>query len=362
LAGCGGSDDNSGNSSSVATSAPAQKPDQIVFRFAGSDYGKLIESTAIAKFTQDTGVKVVSDNTDEYTASAKTDQTIAAGQRPPYDCQINNQPYAYLDAIHHYSQPISPEVAPNLNTVETAVAKPTGLPLNSDGTWPYVGIYQLTVPFVENSETVPEGQVQSWFDLKKPLLHEALEMDGAYQSTAIPIAKALGVEVTNDVHSLDPVWDYLRSLGDSIAVNGTSLDAVRALTSGQVKVAITPPLDGITAQKEGVPIRFVPPKEGMIVVTDSFYISKNIPENVYYYCQKLANDLLDPGVQAEWAKQLGFVPVNPNAQIPEFMSQHPEVFPRTPEQIAAVNGIVAPVPQEARNQAAWQASFDAATK
>lgn len=340
---------------------PATKPDRLKVRFAGSDYGKLMERTVVSQFEEEFGIPVTIDNTDEYTSFAKNDQAIEAGQRPPVDCQIQNQPYAYLDSIHEFALPISPEVAPNLNSIEP-VAKPTGLPLNDDGTWPYVGIYQLSVPFVEDADAISADQVTSWLDLKDPSLHRSIAIDGAYQSTAFGIAKALGVEVTEDPASLDPVWEFLSEIKDNQAVLGTSVDTVRALTSGQVKLAITPPLDGISAEKEGVKIRFVPPKEGMVVVTDSFYINANIPQNVYYYCQKFANVMLEPQVQAEWADTLGLVPVNGDAKVPAFMSQHPDVFPITEQQIEEANGFRAPVPLQARNQEVWQTEFENALK
>jgi putative spermidine/putrescine transport system substrate-binding protein len=365
-AGCGSSS-SSGSSGGTSSAADAQtvpttKPARLIVRFAGSEYGEVMKKTVVARFEKETGIPVTVDNTEEYTAFAKNDQALQAGQRPPDDCQINNQPYAYLDAIHGYSLPISPKVAPNLEQVESGVAQPTGLSLNSDGTWPYVGIYQLSVPFVENERVIPASAVTSWKDLMSPILHKAVEIDGAYQSSAFGIAKAIGVTPTADPASMDPVWKFLRELRKSEAVNGTSIDAVRALASGQVKLAITPPLDGITAKKQGVHIRFVVPKEGMIIVTDSFYINKDIPANSYYYCEKFANLMLDPTVQAEWASALGLVPTNGHAAVPAFMSDNPEVFPRTEAQINAVRGFRAPVPLEARNQATWQSEFENATK
>jgi putative spermidine/putrescine transport system substrate-binding protein len=365
-AGCGGSSSSGSSSTTASTVAsqtvPATKPSRLVVRFAGSEYGEVMKKTVVARFEKETSIPVTVDNTEEYTAFAKNDQALQSGQRPPDDCQINNQPYAYLDAIHGYSLPISPKVAPNLEQVEQGVAAPTGLALNNDGSWPYVGIYQLSVPFVENEKVIPADAVTSWKDLAKPILHKAVEIDGAYQSSAFGIAKALGVTPTTDPASMAPVWKYLHELRSSEAVNGTSIDAVRALVSGQIKLAITPPLDGVTAKKQGVHIRFVVPKEGMIIVTDSFYINKNIPANSYYYCEKFANIMLDPTVQAEWASDLGLVPTDGHAAVPAFMADNPKVFPRTEAQINAVSGFRAPVPLEARNQATWQSEFENATK
>jgi spermidine/putrescine-binding protein len=365
LAGCGGDDDDGGDNGASAANAaekPDKKPSRLVIRVAGSEYGEMMKNTVVKAFTEATGIPVTLDTTDEAVIFTKVDQAIKAGQRPPVDAEINLQTRAYLDTVRKYSLPISPKVAPNLNDVEEAVAAPLGLELNEDGTWPYVNVYQLSVPFIQRSDLIKEGEVTSWKDLKKPFLKKGIALDGAFQSEAFGIAAALGVEPTEEESSLDPVWDYLKELRPNEALNGTSIDHVRALTSGTAKMAISPPLDGITAEKQGAPIRMVAPDEGMVIVADSYYIHKNIPDDVYYYAQVFADYLLDPKVQEAWANQLGFVPVNSKAEVPSFMTEHPDVFPRTTGEIEAVNGVIAPVPIMARNQDAWQSAFDAAVK
>jgi putative spermidine/putrescine transport system substrate-binding protein len=363
--GCGGDDDDGGGeaaSASNATEKPDKKPDRLVIRVAGSAYGEMMKNTVVKAFTEATGIPVTLDFTDEAVIFTKVDQAIKAGQRPPVDAEINLQTRAYLDTVRKYSLPISPEVAPNLADAEKSVAAPLGIELNGDGSWPYVNVYQLSVPFIQRSDLIPEGEVTSWLDLKKPLLKKGIAFDGAFQSEAFGMANALGVTPTEEESSLDPVWDYLESLRPNEALNGTSIDHVRALVSGNAKMAVSPPLDGITAANEGAPIRMVAPDEGMVIVADSYYIHKNIPQDVYYYAQVFADYLLDPKVQEAWANELGFVPVNAKASVPEFMTDNPEVFPRTQEEIDAVKGVIAPVPVMARNQDAWQAAFDAAVK
>jgi putative spermidine/putrescine transport system substrate-binding protein len=364
IAGCGGGDDDGGDAASASNAAekPDKKPSRLVIRVAGSAYGDMMKNTVVKAFTEATGIPVTLDTTDEAVIFTKVDQAIKAGQRPPVDAEINLQTRAYLDTVREYSLPISPKVAPNVEQVEKGVAQPLGLPLNDDGSWPYVNVYQLSVPFIERSDLIKEGEVTSWKHLKKPFLKKGIAFDGAFQSEAFGIANALGVTPTKEESSLDPVWDYLKELRPNEALNGTSIDHVRALTSGNAKMAISPPLDGITAQKQGAPIRMVAPDEGMVIVADSYYIHKNIPQDVYYYAQVFANYLLDPKVQEAWANELGFVPVNSNAKVPRFMTDNPDVFPRTTQEIEAVKGVIAPVPIMARNQDAWQSSFEAAVK
>ena len=72
--------------------------------------------------------------------------------------------------------------------------------------------------------------------------------------------------------------------------------------------------------------------------------------------------MLEPDVQAEWADTLGLVPVNGEAKVPAFMSENPDVFPISEEQIEEANGFRAPVPLQARNQDVWQEEFENALK
>jgi spermidine/putrescine-binding protein len=102
----------------------------------------------------------------------------------------------------------------------------------------------------------------------------------------------------------------------------------------------------------------VAPKDGLYVVGDSYYIHKGIPAANAYYAQVFANYILEPAVQSAVAAKLGLVPVNPAADVPQYMSSDPSVFPRSPADLKADNAIVAPIPLMAKNDEAWQKAFD----
>ena len=360
LAACGS---NSGETTSETTStgAPAEpttKPDRLVIRIWSGDQEKVYADTAAKKFTEDTGIPIVWDTTDEAVSYAKLNQEISSGQRPSADASFNAQQRAYTNAARGWTIPISPELAPNLSKVTAETAAPAD---KGDGPWSYVNPYTLTVPFIVRTDLIDPATLKTWNDLFKPELSQSLAVDSIYSSTAFGFAQSLGVDPAKDPpQGMDPVWARISELRPNLAQLGSNADVVTALTTGTVKLAISNTGSGIQAINAGAPIALVAPSDGLYVVGDAYYIHKGIPDENAYYAQVFANYLLDPAVQSEVADKLGLIPVNPEATVPAYMSDNTAVFPRSAEDLAAVKAIVAPIPLMAKNDEAWQKAFDAA--
>lgn len=361
VAACNGSGttQSSGSSSTAIPSEPPPKPDRLVIRIWSGDQQKVYADTAAAKFTRDTGIPIVWDTTDEAVSYAKLNQEISSGQRPSADASFNAQQRAYTDAARGWTIPISPQLAPNLTKVTAETAAPAehqnGQP------WSYVNPYTLSVPFIVRTDKVDPATVKTWNDLFAPELAQSLAVDTIYSSTAFGFAQSMGVDpAQNPPAGMDPVWAEIARLKPNLAQLGSNADVVTALTDGSVKVAISNTGSGIQALNAGAPVALVAPADGLYVVGDSYYIHKGIPDSNAYYAQVFANDLLDPQVQSVVADKLGLVPVNPDATVPKYMADNKAVFPRSADDLKAVKAIVAPIPLMARNDEAWQKSFDGA--
>lgn len=348
-------------STTTASGVPAEppaKPDRLVIRIWSGDQQKVYAETAGKAFTDATGIPIVWDTTDEGVSYAKLNQEISAGQRPSADASFNAQQRAYTNAARGWTIPINPELAPNLEKVTAQTAAPADA---KDGAWSYVNPYTLSVPFIVRTDKVDPQQVQTWDDLFTPELRDSLAIDSIYSSTAFGFAQSLGVDpAQNAPDGMKPVWDKISQIRPNLAQLGSNADVVTALTNGSVKVAISNTGSGIQAQAAGAPVALVAPKDGLYVVGDAYYIHKGIPDANAYYAQVFANYILDPKVQSAVAERLGLVPVNPEAQVPTYMSDNPAVFPRSEADLKAVNAIVAPIPLMARNDEAWQKAFDSA--
>jgi putative spermidine/putrescine transport system substrate-binding protein len=296
------------------------------------------------------------DTTDEAVSYAKLNQQISSGQTPSDDASFNAQQRAYTNAARGWTIPINPALAPNMLKVTAATARPAD---TSGDAWQYVNPYTLSVPFIVRTDKIDPSQVQSWNDLFKPDLSKSIAIDSIYSSTAFGFAQSLGVDpAKNPPDGMAPVWSHISGLQPNLAQLGSNADVVTALTNGSVKVAISNTGSGIAAKAAGAPIKMVAPKDGLYVVGDAYYIHKGIPAADAYYAQVFANYILDPSVQSAVANMLGFVPVNPQAHVPSYMSADPSVFPRSPADLKADNAILAPIPLMAKNDEAWQKAFE----
>jgi putative spermidine/putrescine transport system substrate-binding protein len=358
LVGCSSSPNTSpsGSSGTQALEKPATKPDRLVIRIWSGDEQTVYAETAGKAFTDATGIPIVWDTTDEAVSYAKLNQEIGAGQPPSADASFNAQQRAYTNAARGWTIPISPELAPNMAKVTAETARPADAKGDS---WSYVNPYTLSVPFIVRTDKIDPGQITTWNDLFKPALKQSIAIDSIYSSTAFGFAQSLGVDpATNPPDGMAPVWDRISGLRPNLAQLGSNADVVTALTSGSVSLAISNTGSGIAAIAAGAPIKMVAPKDGLYVVGDSYYIHKGIPAANAYYAQVFANYILDPAVQSAVAAKLGFVPVNPAADVPAYMTADPAVFPRSAADLKAENAIVAPIPLMAKNDEAWQKAFD----
>jgi putative spermidine/putrescine transport system substrate-binding protein len=365
LSACGddSDDDDGGGGSgggSAATDKPAKKPKQLSVRiWAGPLKDGFAESCG-ASFTERTGIPIRWDTADEGPIHTKVTSAIRAGERPPVDLSFQLQTRGYLSGVQDLSVPINPDVATNLNAITESVAKPPELP-DDDG-WAYVNVYSFMIPVIVRTDRVKPEEIKSWQDLFDPRFKNAIEWDQQYASTAFAIAKMLGVTPSaEDPASMDPVWDKIAEAKPNIAILGDDAASVKALTEGQVDISIHGVFDKIEAEAAGAPVASVVPEEGALILGDSAYIHKNIPDESAYYAQVFINECLNAENQTKIADALGVIPVNPEATLPAYMKKEPRVFPVTEEQIEE-SAIVAPIPAMARNQDEWQAAFDGAVK
>ena len=344
------------------TKKPAKKPAFITIRAYSGGYQKAMAESAGKEFTAATGVKIHWDTTDEFVSFSKLDQEIRAGQRPDDDASLQAQQRAYLDAARGLTLPISTKLAPNVLKANRAVAAPVGTPASATS-WAYVNPYSVTVAFIVNPKLVNPSTLTSWNVLTQPRFKKSLIFDQIYSSTAFGLAHAMGVNPANDPpSSLDPVWDRIKQIQPNLVVLGDQTDVTTALSQGIGKVAVTCSCSYSDAVSAGTDLKIVAPDDGLYEVADAYYIHKNIPAANYYYAQVFANYLYSTKTQETLADSQSLIPSVPGVALPAFMAKQPEVFPVTTAQQKAAHVVPAPIPLMARNDTAWQSSFEDAIK
>jgi spermidine/putrescine-binding protein len=312
-------------------------------------------------FTQGTGVQVHWDTTDEVVSYQKIDQEESSGLHPEADASMQAQQRAYIDAVRGQTLPISTKVAPNILNAIRAVAAPGGTPPNAT-TWAYANPYTVTVTFVVNPAKVNPASVTHWSDLESPKLRHSIVFDQTMSTTAFPLARALGIDPANNPpSSLNPVWAFVKKIRPNLAAIGNGQDVTTALTSGNATVGVTCACNIIGAGPAAAKLVLVPPKDGMGMVADGYYIHKGIPQANYYYAEVFANYLFSAEAQ-KLMPQAGLVPSVPGTPVPQYMKAQPRAFPLSAAEIKAANGVVFPFPLIARYNAVWQTDFENALK
>ena len=343
------------SSKARAATVPDKKPDKIIMRTWGEPWNTIMAAGPGSTFTEETGIPVEFDLTDENPIQTKVRSAIRAGSRPPVDVVNNTTANGYLSARQDLIVPLSPEIVTNLNEITPAVSLPTpSLPITEAG-WPYVKVYGYTTPIVYAKDRVDPSTIKSWEDLFDPRFKGRIGVEDYYYEVTMPLAKMLGVDPRTDP-DLTPVWDKLAMLKPNIGaiVNAEALSKV--IASGEIDMFVALVGNALAARDLGADVGWIVPKEGVYLASDCVYVLKNLPPETEYYAQVFVNHMLSPANQSLMTKEFGTIPVHPQATLPDYMVDDP-AFPVTSEQVEKY-AIITPEDLQATNQADWQAAYD----
>ena len=342
-------------SSAQAATVPDKKPDKIIMRTWGEPWNTLMGEGPGRTFTEETGIPVEFDLTDENPIQTKIRAAIRAGDRPPVDLVNNTTANGYLSTRQDLIVPLDPEIVTNLNEITPEVSMPTpSLPITEAG-WPYVKVYSYTTPIVYAKDRVDPSTIKSWEDLFDPRFKGRIGVEDYYYEVTMPLAKMLGVDPRTDP-KLTPVWEKLAMLKPNIGaiVNAEALSKV--IASGEIDLFVALVGNALAARDLGADVGWLVPKEGVYLASDCVYLLKNLPPETEYYAQVFVNHLLSPVNQSLLTEGFGTIPVHPQATLPDYMVDDP-AFPVTSEQIEKF-AIITPEDLQAQHQADWQAAYD----
>ena len=338
-----------------AATVPDKKPDKIIMRTWGEPWNTLMGEGPGRTFTEETGIPVEFDLTDESPIQTKVRSAIRAGGRPPVDVVNNTTANGYLSARQDLIVPLNPEIVTYLNEVTPEVSLPTASLPVTDAGWPYVKVYSYTTPIVYAKDRVDPSTITSWEDLFDPRFEGRIGVEDYYYEVTMPLAKMLGVDPRVDPN-LTPVWDKLAQLKPNIGaiVNAEALSKV--IASGEIDLFVALVGNALAARDLGADVDWLVPKEGVYLASDCVYVLKNLPPETEYYAQVFVNHLLSPANQTLLSDGFGVIPVHPQATLPDYMNGDP-AFPFTKEQIEKY-AIITPEDLQAQSQAKWQAAYD----
>jgi spermidine/putrescine-binding protein len=333
-----------GAGASAPAEEPSTKPERLIVRTWGGPWQSTYAEGAAASFTKKTGIPVELDLTDYNEIQVKVRQAVSAGRRPPVDVVLTTQTLAFAAQVQNISAPLDQHLLTNLGDL-SSLAMPKGAAN-------YINVSTYSQPVIYNPKEVSLPDNISWQELFDDKYAGRLFVTNTYPSLLYPVAKMLGLDVQTD--DLTPAFDKIAELRNGIAATGDEEEFIAAVEAREVVIGVT--LVATALEVDG--LKWIVPKEGATVQSESFWIPKDLPDGVAYWAQVFVNETLSAANQAKIASGIGEVPVNLKATIPDFMRGDP-AFPFTDEDIAKY-GIIVPVEFAAQNQDRWQSAYTAA--
>jgi len=296
--------------SSFARSEEPAKPAQLVVRAWGDTWQESLDLGVSQPFTQKYGIPVVYDNTEDNIMQQKLRTALSQNRQPPIDVNWDTTTNAMKSALWELSEPLNEELVPNLKDL-SSIAKPELV----EG-WPLVSVYSYTYVLAYRTDLVKEP-ITSW----KMLLDKKWEKSIGMYDDGIgftPVAAVINGGSIPD--NMEPAWEFYKQLKPNIGMLGGDEELTQALLEGQTPVQCTIIANALQAQRQGAPVAWVVPEEGVVLERDALWVPKNLPEENTYWAMKYIDFSLSKEAQEAWCERLGTPPVNKNAAIPDYMN------------------------------------------
>lgn len=293
----------------LALTVPAHAQDPLVVSVWGGSWRDLVRDTAAKKFTQETGVpvKFITGGTVDRLNKAR----LAKGH-PESDITFTTSHVGWLYINDGLYQKLDLSKIPNAKNL----AKEARLSDYHLGCWAYV----YTIGY--RADLIKGMDFKSWNDLWSPKLKGKIAAPDFDPSAIIAVSAMLS--------GADPAhWQKgeakLKALKPNFKAFYTNdANSQQLIATGETPVQIILSMNAYYMKSKGVPITLSIPKEGGVLGVDSVAIMSGSKKVDLAY--KFINDLLDPAVQAQIAKQKKGSPVVLNAKLDPDLAKLPGVF------------------------------------
>lgn len=361
LAGCvggneSGADSSSGDESSSgggstgstdqSTGEPA-KPNSLTVRTYGGVWADSLKEAARG-FKDETGIKVDYTTQDTRSVDNKVIQSAKQERTPPVDVQWTIPTWSFRVHKSGATSKLNPEVAPNVENLATHT-----LPDEVPGNWPYVPIFINSYALSYNNELVTSPP-ESWNEIWKDEYKSSVGMYSTGSGFIPVVAELLGVELQEE---MPEVFDKIAELGPNVGVAGSDQQITSSLRTEDITFGCYLTPNGAIAKQKGAPIDYTWPKEGLVVKTNDVYVPAGLSNSKDYWAKRYVNHIISAEGQSRWATSLPVVPMNKQAEYPDYMKNN-EVFPTTDEERGA--GISVPPSKVGKWVGTWSEEFSKA--
>ncbi len=322
------------------------KPNELIVRAWGGAWGEALKAGVADSFTEETGIDIRLDFTEDNEIKPKIWAAVDQGRVPPIHVNWDTTTNATISALRGVTVDLSD--LPNLKGL-LPLAKPTGL----EG-YPLVNTYAYVYVCAYRPEAFPDGAPTTWKVMLDPKLKGrcALYDDGIGFN---PIAVIAGGGTFADIpDNMEPGYAFYRELKKNEPLLGEDADFTTWFQNGEIDIACTISVNARAAKKNGINVAWTVPVKGCKVDTDGLWVPKGLPENEQYWAKQFINHALSKEAQTKWCSLLGLPPVYPGIQPPPDLVGDPS-YPTTPADFDALVSVPSPILVE--NQPIWFAKF-----
>ncbi|MGF1779557.1 extracellular solute-binding protein [Vibrio nomapromontoriensis] len=278
---------------SLASGMVSAKEQQLVFM----NWGPYINSNILEQFTEETGIKVIY-------STYESNETLYAKLKTHnkgYDLVVPSTYFVAKMRDEGMLQKIDKSKLSNFGNLDSNYLDKPYDP-NNDYSIPHVvAITGLAV----NTDMYDPNDFTSWADLWKPELEgQLMMMDDTREVFHIALRKLGYSGNTTDQAQIDEAYAELQKLMPNVLVFNSD-NPGSPYMSGEVGLGMLWNGSAAAAQKEGVPLQLIFPKEGGIGWVDNFAISSGAA-NVDA-AHKMIDFLLRPEIAEQISNDTGYL-------------------------------------------------------
>lgn len=293
----------------LALTLPAQAQDKLVVSIWGGSWRDLVKDTVAQKFTKETGVPV------EFVTGGTIDRLNKAKltkDSPESDITFTTSHVGWLYVNDGLYEKLDLSKIPNAKYLaEEARISPYHL-----GSWAYV----YTIGY--RSDLIKDIKFNTWNDLWNPELKGKIAAPDFDPSHIIVVSAILS---GGDAAHWEKGEAKLEALKPNFKAFYTNdANSQQLLATGETPVQVVLSMNAYYMIGQGIPITVTIPKEGGVLGVDTVAIMKGSKKAELAYT--FINDLYDPEVQAEIAKQKKGSPAVLNAKLDPDIAELPGVF------------------------------------
>jgi len=284
------------------------KPATLNVRSWGGVWLEALRRGVSGPFSEETGIGILHDLTEDYLTVIATMDAIEHGRTPSIHVNWNTTINATRLADSGMTENLG-----DLAGIDALM--PIAHPMGFDD-WPLVNTYSYVYALAYRDAAFPDDPPDSWHSMVDPQFRGrvALFDDGIGFFSSAQVAG--GGTLAGIPDDMAPCWSFLERVRDNRPLLGEDPDLTQWLQNGDTDVACAVTADARAARLNGAAVSWTLPRESAEYDTDAMVIPVGLPENELYWAKRYVERAISAEGQLIWCNGLGLPPVYPGLAPP----------------------------------------------